>query len=329
MVVFRQTAVVNNSKMQNYKNNILLIGWGYAKKGFKNQNKKYRVSQQYKILFHTIMNPFFSYKWFNLLQLPPYKHIFSFKPRIYIKPFRPYISLSWSKKRKLKVISETYEFFKNINYLFYQDILNSNEGIIISELVFNDNYFGSLKLGYDERFRKEGELVLFIESCEKEKIMSIAFSIERNYEEKWVCLIGCIQGFNKDSFKSLQKLIYRMRPNNFIFFCLQELCKNLGCDRIHGVNNKTQVNNGKHFINIKFRHKIFFNYDNFWISVGGKKINKYWFELPLTMFRKEQTNIKSNKRLMYRKRYNFLDSISINISNNIKELKKNYLQQKI
>ena len=315
--------------MKNYKNNILLTGWRYAKKGFSNENKKYRVNQQYKILFHTIMNPFFTYKWFNSLQLAPYRHIFSYRPRIYIKPFRPYISSAWDKKRKLKVISETYEFLKNINPLFYQNILNSKESIIISELVFNDNYFGSLKLGYDERFRKEGELVLFIENCEKEKIISIAFSIEKNCKEKWVCLIGCIQGTNKDSFKSLQKLIYRMRPNNFIFFCLQELCKNLGCDRIYGVNNKTQVNNKKHFINIKFLHKIFFNYDDFWISVGGKKLNKFWFELPLKMFRQEQINIKSSKRSMYRKRYNCLDSISIEIFNNVKELKKNYLQQKI
>jgi len=302
--------------------NILATGWRFAKQGYCNYNRKYRVKQQLKILFHTIINPLFSYKWFNLLQTPPYKSIFSFRQRIYIKPFRPYISLSWNKKRKLKVIFETYEFIKNIGYQFYQDILKSNEGVIISELVFDNFHFGSLKLGYDEKFRKEGELVLFIENTLKEKIISIAFSIEKNDDGKYVCLIGCVQGNNKDSFKFLQKLLHGMRPNNFIVFCIQELCKNLGCDIIYGANNKIQVNQKKHFINMKFFHKIFFNYDNFWISVGGKNINNYWFELPLTMLRSNILDIKSNKRSMYKKRYIFLDTITLEIFNKVTRFKE-------
>ncbi len=285
-----------------------------ASKAYEKHSPKYKKKQQWKILFYTLLNPVFSDKWFKFIKSPEFYNIYLHRTRIYIKPFRPYISTKWNKKQKIKVITDTYRFLQTKNLL--NKILSNN--LIISNIKFNDQQSGILKLEYDERFRKEGELVLTFEcnNCGG-KIMSVAFSFKETHNKNWDCIVGCVQGHcNKEYFNLSQKLLNRMRPNSFIIFSLQEFVRNLNCNNIFCAGNAIQANQKKHFINIKKIHKINFDYNKFYEEAGAVKYNDNWYKLPLKPKLKDIETIKSKKRNLYRKRYKMLDEISIQIKNN-------------
>jgi len=298
----------------------IITGIKLASVGYKDDSPKYKRKQQWKISFHTLLNPIFSTKWFKLIKSPDFEHILQNRPRIYIKPFRPYISTKWTKNHKVKTILDTYNFLKEKNII--NEILT--DSIIIANINIDNQDIGFVKLEYDDRFRKEGELVLTFE-CTKcnEKISSVAFSFEEKKPNNWNCLIGCVQGYSsKANFKQAQKLLYGMRPNSFIIFTLQKLIKELSCNNILCASNLIQVNRKKHFINIQKYHKISFNYNEFYEDSGAIKETPEWYSLPITPKQKSIDDVKSKKRNLYKKRYKLLDDISLQIKNNINNFYK-------
>ena len=299
---------------------VLPLAWKLASKGFASERKSYRKKQQWKIALNTLLNPVFARDWFDLLESPEFNKIFQHRSRLYIKPFRPYISIAWNKKQKIKVIRDTYRFIKTKDDFLPQ--LLSSKGIRVANFKLanaTDEYEAELSLGYNERFRKEGELVLSL-NCEQlgGKIISAAFSFEQKPDDSWACLIGCIQGHsNAGDAKKIQKLMHGIRPNSFIVTAVQAVANKLACQQILGVGDQIQSYRQKHAIHIQKAHKIHFNYNRFWQEVGGVDIGDGWFELPISPNRKDIQEIKSKKRSMYRKRYLLLDDITLQISNNL------------
>lgn len=295
----------------------LFRGYHFANKGYINDSIEYRNKQKMKIILFIFLNPRFAHNWFKFLQSDSFGRIFEQRPRLYIKPFRVYISTEWNKKKKLKVIMDTYRFIQKKESSL-GPALTQPKGVIITTQVFNNTYELFLKLGYDDRFRKEGELVLSLECVQLGgKIISVAFSCEETTEGDWVFIIGCIQGHNNEhtqgAFKVIQKLLNGLRPNSFIIYALQELAKNLGISAILCVGDSIQAYRQKHAIHLPKVHDIHFDYNKFWQEVGGKNSQNGWFELPLQPTRKPIEEVESHKRSMYRKRYEMLDDVSLKI----------------
>lgn len=291
--------------------------WRLAQEGYKNHGSNYRRKQQWKIVFHTLFNPIFALKWFEKLRSPEFNLVSHIRPRLYIKPFRTYISIKWSAQRKLKVIFDTYRFMQ-LKVAVFSDLLNKNESTIVANIRLSESSIASLVLGYDDQFRKEGEAVLSLE-CEEfgGRIVSVAFSFEEVDKGRWVCLVGCVQGHPLNEVgatKKIQKLMHGIRPNSFIMNSLQEFCRELGCDAIYCVGDAIQSYRKKHAVHLPWRHGIDFDYNTFWQEVGATECDDGWFSLPLIAARREMSELKTKKRGMYRKRYIMLDELAENIS---------------
>ena len=56
-----------------------------------------------------------------------------------------------------------------------------------------------------------------------------------------------------------------------------------------------------------------FDYDGFWTEADGKLETDGWFHLPARLQKRDATEMKPNKRSMYRKRYAMLDAVSAQI----------------
>lgn len=298
----------------------LVQGWALAKEGYKEYGKNYRKKQQWKIAFHALLSPLFAVKWFETLKSVEFDSVSGPRSRLYIKPFRTYISIKWNKQRKLKVIFDTYRFMKLKGDVFAQ-LLNKNESSTLAKIDLNDTCSASLVLGYDDQFRKEGEAILSLE-CEEfgGRVVTVAFSFEEVEKDKWVCLVGCVQGHPLNEVgatKKIQKLMHGIRPNSFIMNSLQEFCRNLGCEAIYCVGDSIQSYRKKHAIHLPWRHKIDFDYDEFWLEVGAKEADNHWFDLPLIATRREMSELKTKKRSMYRKRYVMLDELSEKIAQTV------------
>ncbi|MBN2774555.1 MAG: DUF535 family protein [Prolixibacteraceae bacterium] len=292
-----------------------------ASQAFSNETRKYQKKQERKYFFHSIMNPSFSSWWFELLENPDFKFVTKYRPKLYFKPFRVYLSSKWNNKRKVKVITDTYQFILASNH-FTRVI--TDPPIEIAKFQLKDGIEAFLKLGYDFKYRKEGELVLSFE-CEALGgiIAETAFSFEELEPQQWACRIGCIQGHHKNdlySAKAAQKMMHGLRPKSLIVFAVQEFSRALGFRAIYGSGDSIQAYRKKHFIHIPFLHNIPFDYDAFWEESEGKQGKQGWYELPLVTSRKDIQDIKSSKRALYRRRYDLMDDISLKIKETAKEL---------
>lgn len=292
-----------------------------ASKAFSDENKSYQKKQERKYFFHSIMNPRFSSWWFELLENTDFKFITEHRPKLYFKPFRVYLSSKWKKKRKVKVIRDTYHFILASKHF---TMVITDPPIEIAQFQLKDGMEASLKLGYDFKYRKEGELVLTFECEELGGIIAeTAFSFEEIESNQWACRIGCVQGHHKNdlySAKSAQKMMYGLRPKSLIIFTLQEFSRALGFRAIYGAGDSIQAYRKKHFIHIPFLHKIPFDYDAFWEESGGQAVDRGWFELPLKTVQKDIKEIKSSKRALYRRRYKLMDDLSEKIGETARKM---------
>ena len=295
---------------------------------FANENPKYIKKQKKKILFHTLLNISFAKKWFSLIQSEEYKWVLSHRSRIYFKPFRVYMSTKWGKKERTKALLSCYAFIKQQPFL--TRVIQEEKPIKMAEFTMKYNgEKGQIYLGYNERFRKEGELVVSLH-CDsyQEAICEASFVIDKENEE-WVCRIGCVQG-NKsaeteNAIKELQKQMYALRPKALMIFIIQELSRQLGCTALYGVGSKIQAHNKKHFIHIEWLHKLSFCYDTLWKDVDGTPDKDGWFKLPIEMQYKSMEEIKSSKRSLYHSRYEMLDKIAAEIQETINPCSKSNL----
>lgn len=298
--------------------------------GFATETKKYRNKQKNKIVLYCILNPLFAINWFKILDSLEFQNIVKNRPRLFFKPFRVYMSSKWNKKRRMKVILDTYRFSSKKRSLL--ELFSSKEEISIAKFPLKEGIDAEITLGYSERYRKEGEIVVFYKS-EKlgGNICEAAFSIEEIDSEKWVARIGCVQGNKHDEqdnvMKASQKLMQGLRPKSFMIFLVQEIVKNLEISSIYGASDSIQAHKKKHAIHIKWLHSINFNYNSLWEEVGGEIESDGWYSLPNHFIKKDMSEIKTHKRAVYRRRYELLDNISMKISEyfegNIKKAPKN------
>jgi len=231
------------------------------------------------------------------------------------------MSIKWTNAQKIKVIQDSYKLLMCNREVFKQVIAQSG-GLELVRFKLNEISDGILTLGYDERFRKEGELVCTFSSNELGgKLVAGAFSFEQLEGDKWVCRIGCVQGYSNDfdnSFKLAQKQMHGLRPKSLIVFAIQELARQMGCVEIYGAGDSIQAYRRKHLIHLPWRHSIQFDYNAIWKESEGEPAEEGWYKLPLIPARKSYDQIKPNKRSLYNKRFALLESISINIENQVK-----------
>jgi uncharacterized protein VirK/YbjX len=299
--------------------------WKLASEAFENESENYITKQKWKSCWNVITSPVLACNWFYTLESPEFLSIYTNRRRLYLKPFRVYMSIRWNKEQKIKVILDTYKFILTKSN-FLGNVLTQNEGIEIARFDLSETVEGKLMLGYDERYRKEGELVLKFESEQLGgMIAAAAFSFEEIKKDQWICRIGCIQGHVKNDdenySKLAQKLLHGLRPKSLIVFAIQELSRQIGMSATYGVGDLVQSYRKKHAIHLPWRHAIHFDYNAIWTESGGEptdEIDMGWFKLPLTPIQKDMSEIKTHKRAYYRRRYALLDLISQKISETVK-----------
>jgi uncharacterized protein VirK/YbjX len=298
-------------------------GWHFASVSYADAKPSSKLKQQFKGFFFALLNAKSAAEWFGIIESPDFHEVMLHRPELYLKPFRVYISVNWSTSQKIKVIKDTYRFITSKGQVFLP-VIKADKGMEIARFKMNDTMEGYLTLGYDARYRKEGELTLSF-FCDElgGNIVALAFSVEETEKDRWVCKIGCIQGHEKNesySSKAAQKQLHGLRPKALVTFTIQELSRYLGLSNIYAVGDEIQAYRGKHAIHIHSKHCIKFDYDEFWQECGGQSEKEGWFELPLIPVRRGIEDIKSHKRAVYRRRYAMLDELSLKIADFVKKI---------
>jgi hypothetical protein len=256
-------------------------------------------------------------KWFAMMQTQGLRPFSDANPLLAFKPMRVYLSSRWNLTQRTKVMKDTYGFILWKGGAIRAALLSEeSEGIILATFPLGELGSGEIRLGFDNRFRKEGEFTVSLLCPQRGgRISSLSFALEWR-PNGLVLYAGCVQGRNEgdeDLMKAISKVMHGLRPKALVVFAAQELSRALGVREFLGASNAIQVHRRKHLIHLEWAHALTFDYDAFWLELGGHRALDEWFYLPRKAKRRIREEIKPNKRGMYAKRYAMMDEIAIQI----------------
>jgi uncharacterized protein VirK/YbjX len=139
--------------------------------------------------------------------------------------------------------------------------------------------------------------------------------------ENLAITIGALQGLagGEQLIKKLTKAYFGYRPKNLIMWCLRCLAEAIGAQRIVTVSNA-----GYYAMNhLRMDRKLKVDLDRFWEECEGKLLpDKRFYELPISEYRKDMSELKPSKRAQHRRRFEKMDAIKAEITANLHQLMK-------
>jgi uncharacterized protein VirK/YbjX len=288
-----------------------------AASGYAGEPRLTIFKQQAKWAFAGAVNATAALEWFRILQTPELSTYVRLNRRLALKPMRVYVSSRWKIEKKIKVMRDTYKFIQIVGSPL-QNALSRPGGVNLARFAITAESEALVTLGYDNTFRKEGELVATFTCADLGgTIISLVFSFEQKENGGWIMYVGCIQGRSGIDNKPVSKAMHGLWPKAFIVFIAQEIASALGVTTLLGVGNDIHSHKKKHVIYISSRHELSFDYDALWTEAEAIPSADGWFDLPLQLQRRSYESMKSNKRSMYSRRYAMLDSISAQIQSSL------------
>ena len=99
--------------------------------------------------------------------------------------------------------------------------------------------------------------------------------------------------------------MHGMRPRDLLLHMLKILAQLVGCKNILGISD--DAHRSRHWIT---RAKKAAKYDQMWLEHGGLLLDDGFFRLPAQYLKRKDCDIPSNKRSLYRRRYEALDQVA-------------------
>jgi len=275
-----------------------------------------RLQRQLRAVLQAAITPGLSRHWFRQVDSALLRHHADSHPSLALKPLRPYLSLRWSRMQRMAAITQHYEIARTAPAALQGAMLRP-EGLLLAQLPGLHGEQFELHLGYDQRFRKEGEWVLSVRRQGNHAyVIALSLTLARCIDGRTLCYIGSVQGAvnAQADIKSLTKALHGLRPATLLVYAAQRLAAILDATELRAVGRSIQVHRAKHLIHLPFLHALSFDYDRLWGELGGTRRSDGWFTLPLGEVRRARADMPANKRAQYLRRYALLDDLYGQIS---------------
>lgn len=222
----------------------------------------------------------------------------------------PYLCAGWDADERLKRIQAHYQIVDRLGAPFP---FSADERLVLAEL---DETYPGLRIVLDQPkwFMREGGLTLnlFVDDF---RAYSLAFSFSDSADGQGIdCLIGAIQGRNTDEaadlYRDLTKAAHGLRPRDFLIEICRILCRHWNVQNLLAVRDSERHHRHPFFGGKKIAPQ---DYDAIWQDRGGELADRHFYRLPIESERRDENDIKPNKRSLYRRRYKFLDGLEAEI----------------
>ncbi len=277
-------------------------------------------SNRAKYILRSLMMPKSTYKLLGFLATTPdLATLIARQPSLPYKVHRPYLKASLKTKDKVKSVCEGSRLIhKAVERQTYRKIY-SQDGLKLAEIEGKTGNY-SLKIGMENKFSREGELVLTFRTSDGITLASCAFGFV--FENGKPCLfIGAMQGGEKDCtpelIKEATKSCHGLFPKRLLIEAAGQVAEKFGCVKMLAVSNDTHVFQSKRYKKRK-ENLMRADYDGFWESLSGQRNDKNDYELPMEIARKDIEEVVSKKRSEYRKRYTLLDDLQTSLQSNLR-----------
>jgi len=261
-----------------------------------------------------VLHPSLSQRWFRWLASPTIRRYAIHHPQLAIKPLRPYLNRRWSFDQRAKVIVDTHDLARRVSII--EEALSHPEGVCLVQGDWAEADAFEVHLGRDQRFRKEGELVLALVTDKRtEALCSLSLAFGHSAEGTLVCYIGSIQGRDggSEALKAFAKAWHGMRAPALLLDIARQLAQHVGARALLGAGNAIHVHRSKHLLHLPFVHALHQDYDGLWEALGGYPGADGWYRLTMSEGRRERADIPTRKRAQYQRRYEWLDELGAHL----------------
>lgn len=224
----------------------------------------------------------------------------------------PYIHKDWTVEKRLNSILQHYSLVKTQpNFLH---VLDKQAKQILDLHEYSPNSY--LSIDRPAWFAREGEIVLSLFK-ELHRINSIAFTLSK-LNNDLIIYIGAIQGItaSEDSltmFKAITKDFEGLRPTSFMIEIIRMLANKIGVKKILAISDTYRHHHHAYFKG-SLNKMLITHYNDTWIDHQGEELDNGFYLIPVAEHRRNIADISSNKRAMYKRRYQMLNEIKQSIS---------------
>ena len=263
------------------------------------------VSKRVKFFLRAWLQRRFTRAWLARLVQPDLVPLWQLRPRLATKLQRAYICCAWGVPERCAALLGHYDVFPRL-FAAEARLAIFRDGLTVLSLANEKSGRRlELRLLYNDRFEKEGELTLVLGTAEGVLLAGLSFCLVRAGDAT-LAIIGGLQAGNdprvRDLIPATAREMHGLRPKACVLWCLQQLMEPWGISQLQGVGDEQHV--WRHWRN---RRQIAACYDEFWAESGGCELpGGGGWELPLTPVPRERAALKATRRRAHELRYAML-----------------------
>ncbi|MBF1995241.1 VirK/YbjX family protein [Serratia symbiotica] len=282
-------------------------------KGEKIPSKAWKkTSFRLKFLSRSILNWHTTRGLLSILASNPLlDEILSAQPNLPCKLHRPYLAANMNKSACLSALSDHYDLIIQRMPLKMRLGHLSQQPFVLSCAQDKNGAPITLELAAFDKLNKEGEATLLLRNANGIMLAEITFAL-MHYQQQPTLFIGGLQGANHGvphaEIQQTTKECHGLFPKRLVLEGICMLAHHLGICQIVAVGNATHIYQNWRY-HSKKKDQLHADYDQFWLSMGGKPLDDGYFLLPARIARKPIDEVVSKKRAEYRRRYQLLDEL--------------------
>jgi uncharacterized protein VirK/YbjX len=242
---------------------------------------------------------------------PMLDEILSAQPNLPCKLHRPYLAANMNKIEGLFALRDHYDVLIQRMPLKMRLGHLSRQPVILARMQGKNGEPVTLELAAIDHLNKEGEATLLLRNANGVMLTQITFTL-MHYQQQPTLFIGGLQGANHEvphaEIQQTTKECHGLFPKRLALEGVCALARHLDIHHVVAVGNATHI-----YQNWRYKSKkqaqLHADYDQFWVSMGGKPLGSGYFLLPERIARKPIDEIASKKRAEYRRRYQLLDEL--------------------
>ena len=253
--------------------------------------------------------------WFSILDQKQLAPLVGAHPRVFGKLQRPYLARPLDKSAQLAALRQHYQFMlERFTGPALEEIFASSHGLLIAQFPVREVGILSLRLLYNGRYEKEGELTIVLRKDDPgEALFNLTFCVVSNQPDHRQIIVGGLQGSkasqDKDLVIGITRGMHGIRPKAFLLWVVQELARDWNVNSLRAVSDAACVSQ------LYARStEIRASYNVFWEESQGHFEPDGFYTLPTAPQPRDLLEMKASKRQMYQRRYRMLADLAVQIS---------------
>jgi uncharacterized protein len=268
------------------------------------------LSEMFEAITSAVQNRRLIWSFLTAPRASPLGQLVTHRPEIWEMVLTPYVSAHWGPSERLSRILDHCKTIETLGPLFNAPW---NGYVVLTSLPeIGPSY--RLMIDQPRWLLREGQSAISLWD-NGDRLFSLSYSLSSN-RRAVVAYVGGIIGLPGmlGRYRELTKSAHGMRPTDLTVELFRMICKSINVERILCVSDQIRQDRSDYYLNRNGEAPILRPLNPIWTERGAVLREDGFFALPTTSLRRASSTIPRNKRTMYRRRYEMLDSISARIN---------------